>query len=151
MTTFFVTRTGRRVPEAETDQAGSDMLVRTVSRYADGTAIDRPQLCAAPELFAGDIAIAATTVDDWDRRGYLPPARPMTRAEFDRLPVAVPQPQNPRKFIRLSDGHRRIVWEVLGRGVPLALAITRCGAAAGKRRDLQRLIKALGWDQQDDQ
>jgi len=131
MTEFFVTRNGRRVPEHATDQAGSEALIRTVSRYTDGQPIDRPQLCVAlRSSFRDPRAIA----EQLDRRGYLPPERPMTRAEFDRLDYS-------RRF-------RQVLWGVLGEGLPIGFALERYLPGRHTRNDresVRRLIRQIGW------
>lgn len=136
MPEYFVTRSGRRIAEPDTDQAASEALIRTVSRYTDGTAIDRPQPCVSIG-YAGGPEKARALAETLDRRGYLPPARPMTRAEFG---AAFPDPE--------ARGQRmaRALWSVLGEGLPAAEALSQHGLAATSRRTLRRRIKALGWD-----
>ncbi len=60
------------------------MLIRTCSRYPDGNPTGRPQLCVSIG-FAGSPERARKIAEGLDRRGYLPPERPMTRAEFAKL------------------------------------------------------------------
>jgi hypothetical protein len=116
------------------------MLVRTVSSYSDGTPIDRPQLCVAPELTAGNIDSARQLAEDLDRQGYLPPKRPMSRQE--------------NRDIEASDFQRHIIWEVCGRGVPLGAALARDGVPVDKRknarRKIQKLIRNIGWGGEDE-
>lgn len=135
----FLTASGRYIPEADTDQPGSEMLVRTVSRYTDGTAIDRPQVCVSPELAGGVAMLAEALARDLVRRGYLPPTIPMTRAEHAAI-VATHQ---------LVPHHAAIIWDVCGRGVPLGTALGRAKVPEAKRRNarvaLQRKIKKIGW------
>lgn len=136
---MYITRNGRHVPEQATDQRGTEMLVRTVSSYTDGKLIDRPQVCVAVEL-AGDVEAAQRLADDLDRRGYLPPAQPMTRAEWAR---AVAEHKIPVAYAAL-------LWEILGRGVPSVTAIRRLPQAPANaqnmRKKLVKIIKAIGWE-----
>jgi hypothetical protein len=139
---MLITRNGRHVPPDETDQADSDMLVRTVSRYTSGASIDRPQLCVSPELCDGDIERTRQLAERLDRNGYLPPATPMKRAEW----------LGHRKVIQ-SDVTAEIIWQVCGLGVPLIIALERAGIPQAKqknqRRKIHRAIKHIGWDGHD--
>lgn len=132
---IFIMRSGRRVPERETDQPGSDMLVRTVSHNADGTSRERATVAVSPDLFGGDTDRAQNYAQDLDARGYLPPADPMTYPEWTRLTAEH----------RIGERSAAIIWDICGRGVPLTLAIQRAGASSAARRRLQRLIKDIGW------
>ena len=137
---IFLTRSGRRVPDADTDQPGSALLVRTVSCNADGTRRDRPAVAVSPELTRGDAEGARLMADDLDRRGYLPPDPPMTERERQGLPA-------------VGATTRAVIWEVLGRGVPLGTALERAGVPASQRRNqrrrVQRWIVAIGWGEMD--
>jgi hypothetical protein len=112
----FVIRSGRRIAEADTDQAGSRAVVRTVSRDSDGAPIDRPQLCVSIRGFWRSGA-ARALAEALDRRDYLPPVRPMTSAEF----MAVVDP----KIRQGPNGS--ILWSVLRRGLPIDMALERHG------------------------
>jgi hypothetical protein len=130
MPEYFVTRSGRRIADPDTDQAGSAALIRTVSRYTDGAPIDRPQPCVAI-AYAGGPERARELAELLDRRGYLPPERPMNRGEFEALDQRYRWPE---------------IWSCLGEGLPAGLAIERHGGNAGdrtKQRALRRAIKAI--------
>jgi len=137
---YFLTRSGRCVPERDTDQAGTDMLVRTVSAYTDGAPLDRPQICVSPELTAGDPGRACRMAADLDRRGYLPPDPPMTRAEWGRIAAE-------RK---IAPDYMMVIWDVLGRGVPAGTALARAGIKRERRRRVQRIIKDIGWGESEE-
>jgi hypothetical protein len=136
--TIFVTRSGRRVPERDTDQAGSEMLVRSVSRNADGTARERPTVAVSPEIAINGQS-PEQIAEDLDTRGYLPPEEPMMREEHARIVAAR----------RIGSRDAAILWDVCGRGVPLGYALLRAGVEASKRksarRSMQRLIRDIGW------
>lgn len=59
---------GRRVPDRDTDQAGSEMLLRTVT--IRGIA----ELCVSPEAAGGSADAAQREAEQLASRGYLPPA-----------------------------------------------------------------------------
>ncbi len=112
------------------------MLIRTVSRYTDGTPIDRPQVCVSPE-YASDTAGAQRVAEGLDKQGYLPPATPMTRAEWAAI-----FPEATQSALA--------VWDVCGLGLTLSLAAKRHGyTSKNSRRALQRLIKKIGWISED--
>lgn len=128
------------------------MLVRTVSRNADGTARDRPTIAISLELTRGDAVAAVRMAEDLDARGYLPPDPPMTPAEFAAAKAGEGRGlmRKPDAYLKSTSRHWLVVWDVCGRGIPLRLAIERHGLAPSTRRELQRLVKALGWATADD-
>lgn len=141
MSDYFITRNGRHVPAQATDQPGTEMLVRTVSLNVDGTPRDRPTLCVSPALTAGDPHQAQIMADELDRRGYLPPRTPMTRAEHARL----------MSEHRIPSQLAEVLWDVLGRGIPIVSAASRVfrDRTSRQRKNIrtriQRLIREIGW------
>lgn len=135
---MFITRNGRHVPEPATDQAGSEALIRTVSRYTDGKPTDRPHLCVSTELTGGDAGRAQAIAEQLDRRGYLPPEQPMTRTEFDALD---------ERAVGKSVVLRAVIWAVCGQGLPIPFAIEgHCpDAAPGYRRKVEKVLHRIGW------
>lgn len=134
----FILPSGTRLPEYRTDQPGSTLLVRTVSRHADRTP-RRMTIAVSPALTGGDEEAARSLARDLDRRGYLPPDRPMTRAQLDAASAEH----------RMTDTVRALIWMALGEGVPLGTAMERAGITPAKRRNLrrtvERTIRAIGW------
>ena len=128
--TAYILPSGEAVPDEATDQPGSTLLIRTV----------RGEVAAAASLY-DDEAAAQRIARDLDRRGYLPPERPITWAEIEAMGVR-------------SGQMRRLLWALLGLGLPMHLAMDRCRIPQNKqaswRRMAQRSIKAIGWGIRED-
>lgn len=125
----YILPTGEAVPDEATDQPGSTLLIRTV----------RGTVAVADSLYDADAAHRIAR--ELDRRGYLPPERPIAWAEIESAGVR-------------SDKMRRLLWALLGLGLPMHLAMERCriprDKRTGWRRMAQRSIKAIGWESRDD-
>ncbi len=94
----------------------------------------------------GRLDRAREEAEELDRRGYLPPLEPMTRTEHERI-------VSERGLSRLM---AQMLWDVLGRGVPISTAHHWASKGTGAdsqqryrnhRRRLQRIIRDIGWSE----
>lgn len=134
----YVTRSGRRVHDRHTDQPGTRMVIRTVSKNTNGSARDRPAPCIQV-AFAGGIREAQDLADQLDRVGYLPPERPMPWEEFEAA----------AQRLRLNPLYSRMAWAVAGLGMSLGMAVRREPENEGKKNikvRLRRVLKDLGME-----
>lgn len=146
MRDIFVTANGRVVPESGTDQVGTGLLVRSVSRYTDGQPIDRPQICVSMSLASGlpygpAVEAARQRAAELDRRGHEvwdDPVLPANWTDFDARELV---PRN------ISSENRRRLYRVLVEGLPLGEAVNERDPKRRKnvQRRLQRLLADLGW------
>lgn len=121
----FITRNGRHLSERETDQAGTEMLIRT----------RRGHLCVSPVLTDGDCDHARRVCETLQRQGYRPVEQPVSRPEHARAMVE----------IMASDLQFRVTWDIYGLGIPLASALVRAGVKSPRRRrELVMFLRTIG-------
>lgn len=150
MTELFVTRSGRVVPERDTDQAGTGLKIRTVSRYTDGRPIDRPQLCVSigerryyfdQRAYETAIIEAAGRAERLDRRSHV-----LWDVEDYILPADWPafaDTQLAGRSPELIEALRCILVE----GMPIGEATgeTDQRRRRNARTTLRRVLNELGW------
>lgn len=121
----FITVDGRRLSGRETDQAGTEMLIRT----------RRGRLCVSPALTDGDFERARRVCETLQRQRYRPVEQPVSRLQHAWAMVEG----------MASDLQFRVSWDVYGLGIPLASALVRAGVKSPRRRrEVVMFLREIG-------
>ena len=120
----FITGDGRCLSGRETDQAGTEMLIRT----------GRGRLCVSPALTDGDFEHARRVCETLQRQGYRPVEQPVSRLDHAWTMM---------EFMA-SDLQFRVSWDIYGLGIPLASSLVLAGVKSARcRRELVMFLRTI--------
>ena len=134
---YFITANGRRILAENTDQAGSHLKIRTVSRYTSGDPINRPQVC----VLCADLRIdeardrAQRRAAQLDDRGHTPIPWLMP----DDWPLVEPLLAR----CNLAEPHRVRMKSILIEGTPIGEAANDAPNPRNTAGKLRRYIRDL--------